>query len=94
MLLGSLAAFSCARPAAPPPAPVEPLVEPGLVMQVEIRRTEYGVPHITAENIAALGFGLAYCQVEDHGERVLMGLVQSRGELALHVGRQALDSDF
>lgn len=94
MLLGSLAALSCTRPAAPPPAPVEPLVEPGLVMQVEIRRTEYGVPHITAENIAALGFGLAYCQVEDHGERVVMGLVQRRGELALQVGRQALDSDF
>ncbi len=68
--------------------------EPPLVTQVEILRTEYGVPHITAENVAALGFGLAYCQLEDYGERVVMGLVRSRGEMALHFGADSIDSDF
>ncbi|MGW0431221.1 acylase [Micromonospora sp. NPDC003197] len=32
----------------------------------EIRRTSYGVPHITATNFASLGFGAGYAQAEDN----------------------------
>jgi acyl-homoserine-lactone acylase len=74
-------------------AAAEP-AEPALVSQVEILRTEYGVPHIFAENFAALGFGLAYCQVEDYGVRVVRGLVQSKGEMGLHFGPDSTESDF
>jgi len=96
-IASSLLILACtASPPAelPSPAPREPLVEPELVSQVEILRTEYGVPHIIAENIEALGFGLSYCQVEDHGARVAVRLVEARGELAQYVGRDALDADF
>ncbi len=97
ILLSSICAFGCATPrSAPVPAPVaeHPLVEPALVSQVEIRRTEYGVPHITAESFAALGFGLAYCQLEDYGDRVVMGLARAQGEWGLHFGRDSIDQDF
>ena len=65
-----------------------------LPRQVEVIRTAYGVPHIYADNLKALGYALGYLQIEDYGERVPLGLLRARGELALHQGRGALDSDF
>ncbi len=65
-----------------------------LTAQVEVLRTAHGVPHIYADTFKALGYALGYLQVEDYGERVPLGLLRARGELALHVGRAALDADF
>ncbi len=65
-----------------------------LPRQVEVIRTAYGVPHIYADNLRALGYALAYLQVEDYGDRVPLGLLRARGQLAAHQGRGALDSDF
>ncbi len=65
-----------------------------LAEQVEVIRTEYGVPHIYAEDFRALGYALGYLQLEDYGERVPMGMARNRGDLARHVGPDALDSDF
>lgn len=63
--------------------------------QVEIRRTHHGVPHILAETVGAAGFALAWVQLEDHGERIVTGLIGARGETALHVegSEGAVDSD-
>lgn len=81
-----------------PPAPRTPRyplqVEPALAGEVEIRRTEYGVPHILAENLRAAGFGMGYSQMEDYGTEVVNRLAAGRGDLAMHEGRDALDSDF
>jgi acyl-homoserine-lactone acylase len=62
--------------------------------RVEIRRTAYGVPHILAEDLAALGYGMAWVQLEDHGRRVVLELVRARGELATVFGRDSIESDF
>jgi acyl-homoserine-lactone acylase len=62
--------------------------------RVEIRRTQYGVPHLLAEDLEALGFGLAWVQSEDYGGRVAHGLVRARGHLARYFGRDSLESDF
>lgn len=64
-----------------------------LADQVVIRRTGYGVPHIRAENFKAVAFGLAYAEMEDYGERVVVPLIQSRGDLAKLEGEEAIDSD-
>lgn len=48
--------------------------------EVTIRRTDYGVPHISAENIKAAGYGLGYVQMEDYGEKVADALLKARGE--------------
>ena len=65
-----------------------------LAQQVTIRRTEYGVPHILAENYQALGFGLGYAQVEDYGARVVNGLFAARGQAGLVFGRDSIEDDF
>ncbi len=53
-----------------------------LAAQVEIRRTEYGVPHILAPHFRGAGFGLAFAEAEDHGDRVFEGLLRARGVLS------------
>lgn len=94
-IVGAVFVIGCAVSAgAQPEWTPSAATEPALVSQVEVRRTEYDVPHITAENLAALGFGLAYCQLEDYGERVAMGLIRARGELGLHFGPDSIESDF
>lgn len=57
-----------------------------LASQVEIRRTAYGVPHIKADSLEAVAFGLGYCQAEDHLPGVMRGIVGTRGELAATFG--------
>ncbi|NNF27949.1 MAG: hypothetical protein HKN73_12060, partial [Gemmatimonadetes bacterium] len=65
-----------------------------LVQRVEIVRTEFGIPHILAEDLKAMGFGLGYVQSEDFSVSIATALIESRGTLARHVGREALDADF
>jgi len=67
---------------------------PVLADQVEIRRTEYGVPHIKGETLEAVAFGLAWCQAEDHAVTIMEHMLRARGELALHAGKKELNSDF
>lgn len=62
--------------------------------RVEIRRTSYGVPHIRAEDLGALGYGLAWCHMEDYGRLVVERLTMARGELARHRGDDALEGAF
>ncbi|MFO7767891.1 MAG: penicillin acylase family protein [bacterium] len=54
----------------------------GIAARVEVRRTDYGVPHILAEDLQALGFGIAWCQAEDYGPRAVEDLVEARGRAA------------
>ena len=65
-----------------------------LASRVEIRRTSYGVPHITADDLKAAAYALAWVQLEDHGPRVAIGLVRARGEMGLWFGRDSMESDF
>ncbi|NIR81503.1 MAG: hypothetical protein GWO00_25095, partial [Gemmatimonadetes bacterium] len=58
-----------------------------LASRVEIVRTEYGVPHILAEDLEAMGFALGWVQSEDYGDHVAVGMVKNRGTYARHVGR-------
>jgi acyl-homoserine-lactone acylase len=71
-----------------------PSVAGTLARQVEIRRTEYGVPHILAENLKAAAYALAWVQVEDHGATIPLGLARARGELARQLGFDSLERDF
>jgi acyl-homoserine-lactone acylase len=62
--------------------------------RVEIRRTSYGVPHILAQDLGALGYGLAWVQLEDYGTKVVVNFIRSRGELARYFGRDSIESDY
>jgi acyl-homoserine-lactone acylase len=61
--------------------------------RVEIRRTAYGVPHVLARDFAALGYGMAWAQLEDFGFRVIANLIRARGQLARYYGRDSIESD-
>ena len=86
LILLSLSLFSCGSTSTSS-AQSESVVEYGidpddLSQQVIIRRTEYGVPHVNADNLEAAGFALGYLQMEDYGERVAELLLKARGEWA------------
>ncbi len=51
-----------------------------------IVRTEYGVPHITANDWGSLGFGEAYASAQDQLCNMAWALLQAQGESAAHLG--------
>jgi len=59
-----------------------------------IRRTEHGVVHIRADDFRGIGIGLGYAQVEDYGDRVILGLLRSKGWMGRTFGRDSMNSDF
>ena len=62
--------------------------------RVEIIRTEYHVPHIRADDLAAAYYALAWVQLEDYGPRTAMNLLRARGEMGRWFGRDSMDGDF
>ena len=62
--------------------------------QVQIRRTDYGVPHILGENLKAASFGLAYAQLEDRGAKVIEPLLRAQGIYAKYAGEEYIEQDL
>ena len=62
--------------------------------RVEVLRTAYGVPHIRAADLQAMGYALAWVQLEDYGAMVATGILRSRGGMARAFGRDSIESDF
>ncbi len=60
--------------------------------EAEIRRTSYGIPHITASNAKGLGFGAGYAFAQDNFCVLADKIVQVNGERAKHFGADALAS--
>ena len=44
-----------------------------LSQRVEVARTEYGIPHIFADDWKAFGFAMAWVQSEDYGSQTAIG---------------------
>ena len=94
-IFATAVAFSFAGAAAPLSAPAaDSAAEAAVAQRVEIVRTEYGVPHIFAEDLEAMGFALGWVQSEDWGSLVALNLVKARGEYARWVGHDSINGDF
>ena len=65
-----------------------------LSARVEVVRTEYGIPHIYAEDWKAFGFAMGWVQSEDYGAKVAVGIVRRRGEYGRYTGRDSIRGDF
>ena len=65
-----------------------------LSARVEVVRTEYGIPHIYAEDWKAFGFAMGWVQSEDYGDQVAVGIVRRRGEYGRYTGRDSIRWDF
>ncbi len=75
-------------------APLSPRARAELWDQVEIIRTEAGVPHVRAENMRAAGYALAWLQSEDYGPKTAVGILRGRGTLGAVFGRDSIGPDF
>ncbi|NJD19127.1 MAG: hypothetical protein FIA95_07585 [Gemmatimonadetes bacterium] len=93
-LLAALALTLSAPPAELPPIPVDSAAEAAVAARVEIIRTEYGVPHIYAQDLQAMGFGLAWVELEDYGASIALNMVRARGEYGLFTGHDSIGGDF
>ena len=62
--------------------------------EVEIIRTEHGVPHIRATTLRAGAYGLAWVMSEDYGPRTAMTILRTSGGMARVFGRDSIESDF
>jgi len=61
--------------------PLEPN-QPALTYSAEIRRTEYGIPHIRAEDWGSLGYGYGYAYSQDNYCVTMREIVLSTGRSA------------
>jgi acyl-homoserine-lactone acylase len=52
----------------------------------EIRWTEYGIPHITADDFGSLGYGEAYAASRDNVCNMAVAVLNAKGESAKHFG--------
>lgn len=55
---------------------------------VDIQRTEFGIPHITAKDYKGLGYGVGYAFAEDNICSLARELVVARGESMLYLGNE------
>jgi acyl-homoserine-lactone acylase len=56
---------------------------------VEIRYTEYGIPHVRAASYRDLGYGQGYAQARDNLCKIELGMLSFRGEFSRHFGGDA-----
>ena len=54
----------------------------------DIQRTEFGIPHITANNYKGLGYGVGYSFAEDNFCSLAREVVVARGESMLYLGAE------
>ncbi|MEH6733815.1 MAG: acylase [Shewanella sp.] len=76
----------------PEPEVVTPLLQafaPNGSLKVQIRRTQYGVPHITADNLESLGFGNGYAQAQDNLCVIADGFIKANSERSMYFGPHA-----
>lgn len=78
----------------PPPPPPNP--EPEYTYEAQLRRTEYGIPHIQAEDWGSLGYGFGYAYAQDNFCVVMREVVFATGRSAELMGEAEGDvnSDF
>jgi acyl-homoserine-lactone acylase len=83
------------RPPPPEPAAVapEPMEAPAAEPRVEVLWDEWGVPHIFADDAAALFYANGWAMMHSHGELVLRLYGQARGRAAEYWGDRYTDSD-
>ncbi len=66
--------------------------------RVEVRRTSFGVPHVTADDLASLGYGVGYVAGQDYGCYLADQIVKIQSRRAVTFGpgdKDAnVDSDF
>lgn len=53
---------------------------------VEVKRTSYGIPHITADDYGSLGYGEGFAAAQDHVCNIAQSIMQSQGNYSKYYG--------
>ena len=61
---------------------------------VNVKWDEYGIPHIEADNLQALYYGLGRAQAYNHGKLMLKNYAKGNGMLARFEGVRGLENDL
>jgi acyl-homoserine-lactone acylase len=56
---------------------------------IQIRYTEYGIPHVRASGYRDLGFGQGYAHARDNLCKIELGMLGFKGEFSRHFGADA-----
>ncbi|RLA58114.1 MAG: peptidase S45, partial [Gammaproteobacteria bacterium] len=77
-------------------SPEIPLPDPDTTYSAEVRRTEYGIPHIKADDWGSLGYGFGYAYGQDNFCVVMREIVFATGRSAELMGEAEgnIDTDF
>ncbi|NUP50122.1 MAG: hypothetical protein HOW97_22835 [Catenulispora sp.] len=59
---------------------------------IEIRRTEYGIPHIVAHNYSDLGYGYGYAFAQDNACEMADRVLTLRGQRSQYFGASAMNN--
>src|SRR5688572_16376786 len=78
LLALALAATGCTDTEEPTPS--------GTRYEATVRRTAFGVPHITADTLGAVGYGQGYAFAQDNACTLLDQIIKVRGERARYLG--------
>ncbi|HRE01047.1 MAG TPA: penicillin acylase family protein, partial [Ilumatobacteraceae bacterium] len=77
--------------------PTDTTIDPSLY-RADITRTEYGIPHIVADDWGSLGFGQGYAFAQDRACTLIDQVIKVRGERAAWFGPgdddEYVNSDF
>lgn len=77
-----------------PQRDLEPFRNAGAGHDVEVRRDDFGVPHVYGKTDADVAFGLAWAHCEDDFHTMQETLLMTRGRLATLQGRKGAISDY
>jgi acyl-homoserine-lactone acylase len=92
-LVASVGALSAQGLSAQMPV-ASPDTAEALSRRVEVIRTDFGIPHILAEDWKAFGFAMGWVQSEDYGDQIAVGIVRRRGVYGRFTGRDSVAGDF
>ena len=72
---------------------VNPVAKPPEGYAATLRRSSFGIPHITASDRGSLAFGMAYAAAQDHVCTIADQIVKVRSERAITFGRGEEDAN-
>jgi acyl-homoserine-lactone acylase len=73
-------------PVSPPVAPELPAFDDDGILQANIRWTDYGVPHVTADNLESMSFGVGYAFAQDNLCILADQIIKYNSERAKYLG--------
>ncbi|MEP5566408.1 MAG: penicillin acylase family protein, partial [Halioglobus sp.] len=69
------------------PPPIEP-PEPELTYSADVVWTEYGIPHVTADDWGSAGYGMGYAYSKENYCTLMREYVRAKGESAKYLGEE------